>query len=100
SPIAPRRWGRTSQSIRQVAVNPVVLLLAALPFLLIFTELLVDQYYPMLLLLPFYAVGCAAAVTLLAAGPPSLKLVGGAYLAALLANSLFETATFKSAFFH
>jgi hypothetical protein len=98
-PLIKRRWGGTSSALRQVAVNPIVLLVAALPFLLIFTEMLVHQYYPMLLLLPFYAIGCAAIITLLEAGAPLLRFVGRAYFAALLATSLFETASFKLAFF-
>jgi hypothetical protein len=98
-PVLRRRWGGAIASLQGVTVNPLLLLLAAMPFALIFSQMLVDQYYPMLLLLPFHALGCAAIITLLRSGPKSMRMAGGALATALVANSVYETVSFKSAFF-
>jgi ADP-heptose:LPS heptosyltransferase len=79
--------------------NPWLLFLAALPFLTIFREIWIAQYYPTLLVVPFYAVACAAAAAaLLESGRVPIKAMGAVLVAALLANSLTENASFKKAF--
>jgi hypothetical protein len=81
-------------------VNPTILLIAALPFLVVFVKLWMFQYYPTLLVLPFYAVACAAlVVALLSANRRLLKYAGAALCAALLVNSAIDTLTFRKAFF-
>ena len=45
-----------------MSTHPLILLAAALPFLLVFSQLVVEQYHPMLLLLPFAAVAIAVLV--------------------------------------
>jgi hypothetical protein len=67
--------------------------------LYLFVEIWVAQYYPGLLVLPFYAVACAALVALLLSMGGSARLVGGVLFAALLLNSVYENAHFKKAFF-
>jgi ADP-heptose:LPS heptosyltransferase len=80
-------------------VNPVLILLAALPFLALFTELWVGQYYPTLLVLPFYAVGCAVlALMMIGARRGVWRPVGFVLVAALAANSIAENMRFKKAF--
>ena len=81
-------------------MNPLVILLAALPFLLVFRELWVGQYYPFLMVVPFYAIGFAVLIDrILSADRPRLRLVGYALVAALLANGAIETLSFRKAFF-
>lgn len=83
----------------RATVNPAFILLAALPFLALFTELWVGQYYPTLLVLPFYAVGCAVlALMLMGARQPVWRPVGFVLVAALAANSIAENVRFKKAF--
>jgi hypothetical protein len=78
----------------------MVVLLAALPFLCLFTELWIGQYYPTLLVLPFYAIGCASLALLLLNGAGRMTRFAGAALAfALFANSLTELLSFKKAYF-
>jgi len=80
--------------------NPGFLFLAALPFLWMFVQLWILQYYPTLLVLPFYAVACAAAISLLAGSTTRMARVAAAVLfAALIGNSVDETLRFKKAFF-
>jgi hypothetical protein len=79
--------------------NPLVLLLAALPFLLMFNEIWVGQYYPTLLIVPFYAIASAAlAVLLLEVPSGASRLAGAALFLALLGHSLNEDFRFKKAF--
>jgi hypothetical protein len=80
--------------------NPGWLLIAAVPFLCVFIKLWVLQYYPTMLVLPFYAVACAALIVLLAGSDRRLMRVAGAALfLALLGNSIDEIVRFKKAFF-
>ena len=80
-------------------VNPVLILLAALPFLALFTELWVGQYYPTLLVLPLNAVGCAVlAFMMIGARRAVWRPVGFVLVAALAANSIAENMRFKKAF--
>jgi hypothetical protein len=60
----------------------------------------VAQYYPGMLVVPFYAVGMAAIATMLwQAGRPAVRAVGVILVVVLLANSLDENAAFPIAFF-
>ena len=80
--------------------NPIVILVVALPFLIVFRELWVGQYYPFLMVVPFYAIGFAVLVAYVAAsGSRVPRIAGYLLLAALVANGAFETLTFKKAFF-
>lgn len=45
-----------------MSTHPLILLAAGLPFLFVFSQLVVEQYHPMLLLLPFAAVAIAVLV--------------------------------------
>ena len=86
--------------VRLPSTNPLVILAATLPFLCLFTELWVEQVYPTLLLIPFYAIACGALIAVLfAARSRALALIGAALFVALMANSLDEDVTFKKAFF-
>src|SRR6185369_16956384 len=80
--------------------NPILLLAAALPFLCVFTEVWIGQYYPTLLLVPFYAVASAAAALLLMqSSQRGVRILGVSVVVALLANSLDEGVRFKKSFF-
>ena len=81
-------------------VNPLWLLLSALPFLAIFNEIWVGQYYPTLLLLPFASVGTAALIFLFSRqNAVAPKVAAGILLAVVVGNSLFQNWYFKKAFF-
>ena len=101
--LAAALWRRRVEELlkaRLPATNPLVVLAATLPFLCLFTELWVEQVYPTLLLIPFYAIACGALIVALAqARSRALTLVGVALFVALMANSLDEDVTFKRAFF-
>ena len=100
APLIRRRWPVLFAS-PHARVNPIVLLLAALPFLAVFREIWVAQYYPGLLVVPFYAVGFAVIIALMLDAPTRLgRLAGVALGAALIVNSLSETLAFKRAFFN
>lgn len=95
-----RQWRPSWLTSAHARANPIVLLVAALPFLVVFREIWVAQYYPGLLIVPFYAVGFAVVIALLLDVPHRLGRLAGAVLAAaLVLNSLSETITFKRAFF-
>lgn len=99
-PLLRRRFKGSTEPLVQSVANPIVLLLAALPFLAVFTELWVGQYYPTLLVLPFYAVGSALLVTMLMASEVrAVKIMGAAVIAALILNSFDEDVSFPKAFF-
>lgn len=97
-PLVRRRMRRTSDVFP--TANPIIILAASLPFLCLFTELWVEQVYPTLLLVPFYAIGSAVLVTsLLAARSRAVVMVGAAMFGGLLLNSVDEDRRFKKAFF-
>src|SRR5439155_13705309 len=97
-PFVRRRWANRLPRLDH-AVNPMLLLLAALPFLCIFTELWVGQYYPTLLVVPFYAVACAAVASLLLDSSRRLvKAAGATLVVALMVNSVDADVRFKKAF--
>ena len=99
-PSIQRRWGERLPSTARGVVNPGLLLLAALPFLLLFVEMWVGQYYPGLLVVPYYAVGFAAVATMLYdSGARAARAAAVVLVLALLANSVDENLTFKPAFF-
>jgi hypothetical protein len=97
-PLMRRRLAQAESPLLSVA-NPILLLLAALPFLALFRELWVGQYYPTLLVLPFYAIASAVLVLMLLNAPQRIwKPVGAAFLLTLAANSILENVRFKKAF--
>jgi hypothetical protein len=99
-PIIRRRAADRLPAEATSVVNPIWLLVAALPFLTLFAEMWIAQYYPAVLVIPFYAVGSAAiAVMLFQARSGLVKTAGGILILVLLANSLDENLTFKPAFF-
>ncbi|MDB4876290.1 MAG: hypothetical protein JWM41_2736 [Gemmatimonadetes bacterium] len=100
APLLRRRFVSRWPALGGVRSNPIFLLLAALPFLYVFREIWIGQYYPGLLVLPFYAVASAAMIVLLLQTDQRIvRVAGGVLLAGLLANSLDEDASFKKAFF-
>jgi len=98
-PLLRRRWSSPLINAASALPNPWWLVVAAFPFLYLFVEIWVAQYYPGLLVLPFYAVACAAFVAVLLATGRSGRLVGAVLFGALLLNSVYEDARFKKAFF-
>ncbi|HXT15470.1 MAG TPA: hypothetical protein VN706_07550 [Gemmatimonadaceae bacterium] len=100
APMIRKRWGEQVPALRAKIPNPLWLMLAALPFLTLFAELWISQYYPTLLALPFYAVACAAVIVIvLRLEHRWSRWIASALLAALFANSLIEDLTFKKAYF-
>jgi hypothetical protein len=99
-PLVRSRLADKMPALGRPVTNPVLLLLAALPFLCIFRELWVAQYYPFLMLVPFYAVGFAAVIVLLVESDErAVKAVGIAVLLAVSGSALDEDFRFKRAFF-
>jgi hypothetical protein len=98
-PWVQRRW-KKHIAVSLPRVNPIVVLLAAIPFLCVFRELWVAQYYPFLMIVPFYAVGFAAAVVTLVEAPlRSARAIGIVMLVAVSYSALDEQIRFKKAFF-
>jgi hypothetical protein len=64
-PLLRRRWSTPFVDAASAMPNPWWLFAAAFPFLYLFVEIWVAQYYPGMLVLPFYAVACASFVPLL-----------------------------------
>jgi hypothetical protein len=98
-PLLRRRWPTRLLAEVGRAPNPWFLFAAALPFLYLFAEIWIGQYYAALLVVPFYAVACAALIAVLLELGGRVQLVGGALFAGLVLNSVDETVTFKKAFF-
>lgn len=99
-PLIRTRLANQLPALARPLVNPGLLLLAALPFLCLFPELWVAQYYPGLMVLPFYAVGFAALiVALLESGQRAMMAIGLAAFVGVMANALDEDVHFKKAFF-
>lgn len=95
-----RRWSDRLPGLPLSRPNPIFLLLAAIPFLCIFRELWVGQYYPFLMIVPFYAVGFATVITaLVESRQRSAQAIGAAILLALSYSTLDEHVRFKKAFF-
>ena len=98
--IRPRFVRAVATTLRQPLVNPLWLLAASLPFFILFTELWVGQYYPGLMMIPFYAVSSAAVAALLLNAPQrGVRVIGGVLVLGLVANSVDEVVAFKPAFF-
>ncbi len=94
------RWGQAREWFGRIGPNPGILLLAALPFLYVFREIWMGQYYPGLLVLPFYAVGFAVLTDALLETPQRVaRTVAPALVLLLLGNSAFSVLSFKKAFF-
>jgi hypothetical protein len=99
-PLIRTRLADTLPALGRSPANPALLLLAALPFLCAFPELWVAQYYPFLMVVPFYAVGFAALIVLLIESERrTAKAVGLAVLLAVSWNALDENLRFRKAFF-
>jgi hypothetical protein len=92
--IFPRSRAKLSA---QWTSSPLLLLVAGLPFLFVFSQLFCEQYHPTLLLLPYYAIGGG---TLLAQCWESAKRRGVAVTALVLALGwqVKEVAAFPKEF--
>jgi len=100
APIIRKRWGQQLGFPLVPQPNPWLLFLAALPFLALFAELWISQYYPTLLVLPFYAVASAALIAmLLSASRPLARGIAIALFAALALNSIDGVLRFRKATF-
>lgn len=77
--------------------TPLMLLVAGVPFLVVFTQLFCEQYHPTLLLLPYFAIGTG---TLLARcwESPRLRAVAVGALVFLLGWQLNEVVEFPKRF--
>ncbi len=77
--------------------SPLLLLVAGLPFLVVFSQLFCEQYHPTLLLLPYYAIGAG---TLLARcwENPKLRAAGAAILVMMLGWQVQGVLSFPKAF--
>lgn len=100
APFVRRRVADAVPALDRPMPNPAILLLAAVPFLVMFRELWVAQYYPFLMVVPFYAVGFATLIVLLIESERrAARAMGIAILVALAWSSIDETVRFKKAFF-
>jgi hypothetical protein len=80
--------------------NPIMLLLIALPFLALFVEIWVGQYYPTVLVIPFYAVaGAVSAILLIESASRTSRLAGAVMIGWMIANSVEENLSFPIAYF-
>ncbi len=87
------RWRR--DGIAPLPLAPLAYLAGGLPFCIVFTQLVTEQYHPTLQLLPFYAVGSATLIVLLRRhARPALRVAGIALFAALLGWHLRELRRF------
>jgi hypothetical protein len=92
-------WIRHRQSRLPDVPNPIILLIGAIPFLIIFRELWVAQYYPFLLLVPFWAIGTAILVDWCVGSANRVIRLGGAAAAMVMAvGAIGETVEFPRAF--
>lgn len=99
-PLIRKHLATRLPSLAEMRANPVVVLLAATPFLFVFRELWVAQYYPFLMVVPFYAIGFGALIHLLVQAPSRpAKWIGAIVLAVLVLNGADETLRFKKTFF-
>lgn len=80
-----------------LSLRPLMFLAAGVPFMVVFTQLVVEQYHPMLLLLPF--VGVSIAVLLQFAWKTSPK-IAAALLAIYLGWQVWQLTLFKKTFLH
>lgn len=79
--------------------GPLVFLAAGLPFVLVFTQLFVEQYHPTLQLLPYYAVGTAAVlVAMRAQARPAWNAAAFGVFVFLLGFQTNEIVSFKKTF--
>jgi hypothetical protein len=78
-----------------VSVQPLILLVAALPFMFVFSQLVVEQYHPMLLLLPFAGVAIALIVKTAWAGSRPVAI---GLMALYLGWQLWALSLFKKTF--
>jgi len=78
-----------------VSPRPLILLGAALPFMFVFSQLVVEQYHPMLLLLPFAAVAMAVMIRSVWTRVPVLAI---ALMALYLGWQGWQLRLFKKAF--
>lgn len=79
--------------------SPLLVLLAGLPFIALFSQLFVEQYHPTLLLLPFYAIGGGVLVAWLwARGRPFYRTAAVAMVVFAVGWEASETASFEKRF--
>jgi Dolichyl-phosphate-mannose-protein mannosyltransferase len=78
-----------------MSLHPLILLAAALPFLFVFSQLVVQQYHPLLLLLPFAAVAIAVLVKTVWTGS---RVMAGALVVLYLGWQAWGFHLFKKTF--
>jgi hypothetical protein len=82
-----------------VVPSPLVLLVAALPFLFVFTQLFCEQHHPMLLLLPYFSVGGGALLArLLSRREPSYRMLAVAAFAGAVTWHVVELVRLEKTF--
>jgi hypothetical protein len=87
------RWRHDGRA--PLPLVPLAFLAAGLPFCLVFTQLVVEQYHPTLQLLPFHAVGMATVIVALRGHRAAIARAAGlALFAVLLGWQLRELARF------
>jgi hypothetical protein len=78
-----------------ISMRPLIFLVAGVPFMLVFTQLVVEQYHPMLLLLPFAGVSIAVLLRFVWASSPK---IAAALLALYLGWQAWQLVLFKKTF--
>lgn len=88
-------WKRRTTGTAPLPLTPLAFLAGGLPFCVLFTQLLVEQFHPTLQLVPFYAVGAATVIVALRQhARRGLRVAGVALFVLLLGWQAREVARF------
>ena len=98
-PYLRRRFPALATVSPQPAANPVWVLVAAIPFLYLFAEIWVAQYYPGMIVVPYFAAAFGAAAALLWGLNRAARVIAVALVAILLVSAADENLNFPTAFF-
>lgn len=88
---------RVRGQVPQFSLRPLLFLAGGVPFMVVFTQLVVEQYHPMLLLLPFAGVSIAVLLRFVWQKSPK---IAGALLVLYLGWQVWQLTLFKKTFLH
>ncbi len=84
---------------KEWSASPLLVLVAGIPFIIVFSQLFCDQYHPTLLLLPYYAISVGMLVVRLWKSPVRWRRAAAcAFMALGLGWQLREVAIFEKTF--
>ena len=89
----------TGDSARLWNSSPLIVLLAGIPFIIVFTQLFVEQQHPSLAFVPYYAIGGGVFIAqCLSASTRPLRLAGAAALVLAIAWQMVAVGRFQKTF--